>query len=247
MRFLFLGTGGPFDFTYGNSSALVEFKDHTILLDCGFSVYATLRQHQLTRTAEYLLLTHLHNDHTGSLATMLLHRHYINQNNRPIFLYPDDDFKEEVYEFLRLQLQKPEKYVDFTPLSEFPGITAIDTFGQHAEHLQTYAYIFEEKSRRIAYSGDLGRSEAFYAYLRGLPPKPTTVFQDITFDEANPTHTYYKKLIPLVDGFAVYGYHCDPEKAPRDNPFPLVYHQPEFILAPAYSTPSELPQMQVLK
>ncbi|MBA9075349.1 MULTISPECIES: MBL fold metallo-hydrolase [Rufibacter] len=230
MKFTFLGTGGAFDIEFGNSAALVEFKTHTILLDCGFTVYPVLRANQLTRGIQYILLTHLHNDHTGSLANILLHCHFFNTNCRPAILYPDDDFRDEIYEFLRLQLQKPEKYVDFVPLSELPGITAVDTFGQHADNLQTYAYIFEENGQRIAYSGDMGQPEAFYAYLRGMPPKPTTVFQDITFDEANSAHTYYKRLIPLANGYELFGYHCNPGKSPEDNPFPLVQQQPSLML-----------------
>ncbi|MGV3540453.1 MAG: MBL fold metallo-hydrolase [Rufibacter sp.] len=234
MKFTFLGTGGAFDSEYGNSAALVQFKNHTILLDCGFTVYPTLRAHQLTRGIDYILLTHLHNDHSGSLANVLLHCHYFNKHCKPAILYPDDDFRDELYEFLRLQVQKPEKYADFVPLSELPGITAVDTFGQHTENLQTYAYIFEDQESRIAYSGDLGKPEVFFAYLRGMPPKRTTVFHDLTFEEHNPAHAYYKRLIPLADGYALYGYHCDPSQNPEDNPFPLVYHQPQFMLYPAY-------------
>ncbi|MFB9863784.1 MBL fold metallo-hydrolase [Rufibacter immobilis] len=231
MKFTFLGTGGAFDVAYGNSAALVEFKGHTLLLDCGFTVYPTLREHQLTRGIDYILLTHLHNDHTGSLANVLLHCHYFNTNCRPTILYPDDDFRDELYEFLRLQLQKPEKYAEFMPLSELPGITALDTYGLHAERLQTYAYIFEDHGERLVYSGDIGQPEALFAYLRGMPPKATTVFHDITFSEQNTAHTYYKKLIPLAQDYHIYGYHCDPTKSPTDNPFPLVYHQPELMLS----------------
>ncbi|MFC6997473.1 MBL fold metallo-hydrolase [Rufibacter roseus] len=234
MKITFLGTGGAFDIDYGNSAAMVQFKGNTILLDCGFTVYPTLRHHNLTQSIKYILLTHLHNDHTGSLANTLLHCYFYNNNCRPVILYPDDDFREEVYEFLRLQLQKPDKYVDFVPLSELPGITAVDTYGQHAENMQTYAYIFEENGQRIAYSGDLGQPEAFFAYLRGMPPKHTIVFHDLSFQESNTAHTYYKKLESVGQGYEVYGYHCNPSEAPEDNPFSLVYHQPEFML-PAVS------------
>jgi len=233
MKFTFLGTGGAFDVDYGNSSAIVTFKNHSILLDCGYTVYPTLRQHQIIENLNYILLTHLHNDHSGSLANTLLHCHFYNSDCRIAILYPDDDFREEIYEFLRLQLQKPEKYVDFVPLSEFPGITAVDTFGQHAENLQTYAYIFEETGKRIAYSGDLGQPEPLFAYLRGMAPKPTTIYHDISFEEGNTSHTYYKKLIPLSHGFEILGYHCNPEKAPIDNPFPLIYHQNDLMLPQA--------------
>ncbi|GGK64350.1 MBL fold metallo-hydrolase [Rufibacter glacialis] len=231
MKFRFLGTGGAFDIAYGNSAALVEFKGQTLLLDCGFTVYPTLRQFQLTRGITYILLTHLHNDHTGSLANVLLHCHYFNPNCRPSILYPDDDFRDELYEFLRLQLQKPETYVDFVPLSEVPGITALDTYGLHAEKLQTYAYIFEEPDGdRFVFSGDIGKPEPLFAFLRGMPPKATTVFHDLTFSQENTAHTYYKKLIPLAQDYVLYGYHCDPTQNPEDNPLPLVYHQPELMI-----------------
>ncbi|ALI98317.1 MBL fold metallo-hydrolase [Rufibacter tibetensis] len=231
MKFKFLGTGGAFDIDYGNSAALVEFKDQTILLDCGFTVYPTLRKHQLTRGITYILLTHLHNDHTGSLANILLHCYYFNTHCRPTILYPDDDFRDELYEFLRFQLQKPEQYVDFAPLSEVPGIIALDTFGLHAEKLQSYAFIFEEEDGdRVVYSGDLGQPDALFAYLRGMPPKATTIYHDITFSEENIAHTYYKKLIPLAQDYQIYGYHCDPLKNPTDNPLPLVFNQPELML-----------------
>jgi ribonuclease BN (tRNA processing enzyme) len=231
MKFTFLGTGGAFDVAYGNSAAIVEFKGHSILLDCGFTVYPVLRQHQLTSRVQYILLTHLHNDHTGSLANVLLHCHYFNTDCRPTILYPDDDFRDELYEFLRLQLQKPEKYADFIPLSELPGIMALDTYGQHAERLQTYAFIFEEGGERVVYSGDLGHPDALFAYLRGMPPKATTVFHDITFSEENSAHTYYKKLIPLTKDYHIFGYHCDPTQNPEDNPLRLVYHQQELMLS----------------
>jgi ribonuclease BN (tRNA processing enzyme) len=231
MKLTFLGTGGAFDVAYGNSAALVEFRNHTLLLDCGFTVYPTLRQYSLIDQVEYILLTHLHNDHIGSLATLLLHRRYFNPESRPIILYPDDDFRDEIFEFLRFQLQKPDKYVDFTPVSEFPGITAIDTFGLHADQLQTYAYLFEDTNQRLVFSGDLAKPETLFALLRGMPPKATTVFHDICFSEENVTHTYYKRLIPLSRDYKIYGYHCNPEESPQDNPFPLAYHQPEFMLA----------------
>ncbi|GAA4314151.1 MBL fold metallo-hydrolase [Nibribacter koreensis] len=230
MKFRFLGTGGAFDTDYGNSAAMVSFKEKSILLDCGFTVYPALRQHQLTRTIEYILLTHLHNDHTGSLANVLLHCHFFNKNCRPIILYPDDDFRSELYEFLRLQLQKPEEYAEFLPLSEMPGITAVDTFGQHAENYQSYAYIFEDEGNRVVFSGDLGQPEALFAHIRSLPPRPTCIYHDITFNEQNTAHTYYKKLIPLVGDYNLYGYHCDPTQNPEDNPFPLVYHQPNMMI-----------------
>ena len=224
MQIKFLGTGGAFDTDYRNSAALLEFRDIHILIDCGFTVFPTLVEKNLTQQVEYILLTHLHNDHCGSLANLLLYKHIIEKSPRPIILYPSEQFRQQVYQFLQIQVKDPEKYVEFVPLEQVEGITPIDTYGQHAEGMQSYAYIFDNDTR-IVYSGDLGRPEGLFERLERLPEKRTCVFHDITFAADNTGHTYYKKLLPYINGISMFGYHCDPTKSPDDNPIRLVFYE----------------------
>ncbi|WP_114782708.1 MBL fold metallo-hydrolase [Botryobacter ruber] len=224
MQIKFLGTGGAFDVDYLNSAALLEFKDKTILLDCGFTVYPTLVQKNLVSKIDYILLTHLHNDHTGSLASLLLHRHIIEKRDRLSLLYSSEQFRMQIQELLEIQLKDSEKYVEFVPLDQFEGIRVIDTYGQHSEGMQSYAYIFDDNTR-IAYSGDLARPDVLFERLEKLPQLPTCVFHDITFDAENTGHAYYKKLLPYLNGYKTYGYHCDPTKNPPDNPIRLVFYE----------------------
>ncbi|WP_018479600.1 MBL fold metallo-hydrolase [Pontibacter roseus] len=228
MKIKFLGTGGAFDIDYLNSAALLTFRGKCLLIDCGFTVYQTLVQKNFMHRVSHILITHLHNDHCGSLANLLLHKSIVEKAERPVILYPSEQFKNQLYEFLKVQVKDPDKYADFVPLEQFDGIRVVDTYGQHSEGLQTYAYIFEDEYR-IVYSGDLGKPEALFDKLSRLPSLPTCVYHDITFNPENTGHTYYKKLLPYLNGVDMFGYHCDPTQNPPDNPIRLVFYQKDLM------------------
>lgn len=224
MRIKFLGTGGAFDTDYRNSAAVLEFRGINLLIDCGFTVFPTLVEKNLTQKIDHIILTHLHNDHCGSLANLLLYKSIVEKSKRPVILYPSEQFKQQLYQFLQIQVKDPDKYAEFVPLDQVEGIIPIDTYGQHSEGMQTYAYIFDNDSR-IVYSGDLSKPEVLFERLERLPGKKTCVFHDITFNSDNTGHTYYKKLLPYINGIDMYGYHCDPTQNPQDNPIRLVYFE----------------------
>lgn len=229
MNIKFLGTGGAFDTDYLNSAALLEFKEMHLLVDCGFTVFPVLVKKNLVQKVDHILLTHLHNDHSGSLANLLLYKSIIEKAPKPVIIYPSESFRQQLYRFLEIQVKEPEKYAEFVPLENMEGISCIDTYGQHSEGMQTYAYIFEDDESRIAYSGDLARPDAFFDKLQRLPEKPTCVFHDITFNSENTGHTYYKKLLPYMNGVDIFGYHCDPTQSPLDNPIRLVFFEQKFM------------------
>ncbi|MFD2514693.1 MBL fold metallo-hydrolase [Pontibacter locisalis] len=229
MYIKFLGTGGAFDTDYLNSAALLEFRHINLLIDCGFTVFPTLVKKSLINKVDHILLTHLHNDHCGSLANLLLYKHVVEKVKPPVIFYPSEQFRQQLYEFLKIQVKDPDKYAEFVALEHFDGITAIDTYGQHSEGMQTYAYIFEEEGNRIVYSGDLAKPETLFEKLEKMPSMDTCVFHDITFNPANTGHTYYKKLLPYLNGLDMFGYHCDPTQNPSDNPIRLVFYQKELM------------------
>lgn len=230
MKIEFLGTGGAFDVDYGNSAALLQVNQHTILLDCGFTVYTALRQKQRLEQIDSILLTHLHNDHSGSLANLLLHFQFFIPEKRPVLLYPEEKFRKELLEFLRMQIKNPEKYADFKLLQDvLPQAGFIDTLNKHSENMQSYAYYFEDDEERLVYSGDLAEPEALFEVLEKLPPKQQRVFHDITFNPQKTGHTYYKKLLPYHTAYNILGYHCNPQNKKPDCPVPLVYEHQELL------------------
>ena len=229
MQIKFIGTGGAFEPAYYNSAAILHFREKVILIDAGFTVYPRLVALNLLFSFDYILLTHLHNDHCGSLANILLHRYYHGGGNRTILLYQTEAFKVQIWQFLRLQVKDPEKYADFVSCATWPGLTILDTFGRHSEGVQSFSFIWEEANERLVYSGDLQQADFLFAHLQTLAPLPTIVFQDISFKSGNQGHAHYTHLQSYQAQYPIFGYHCDPTQNPTDNTIPLVYNQPKFM------------------
>ena len=226
----FVGTGGAFDYQYGNSSALVDCNSERYLIDCGHDVYSRLREKDAIDPIDFILITHFHADHVGSLSTFILHHHFFVKGKQLKILYPEKHFKDTLYNYLSFSLQKPEKYIVFIPMDNRPELDFVNTFGKHVPGMQTYSYIFRENNQMIFYSGDTGDGDPTFEYLEENALPQTRVFHDITFDRQNGSHTFYKELAPNLDTYNIYGYHCNPTLNPEDNDVPLVYNTPELLL-----------------
>ncbi|WP_228466906.1 MBL fold metallo-hydrolase [Adhaeribacter swui] len=172
MQIKFLGTGGAFEPAYGNSAAIITFKQKTLLLDAGFTVYPKLMELGFWNQLDYILLTHLHNDHCGSLANILLHCFFYGNGKRPVILYQTETFRQQIVQFLNIQLKEVNLYVNFKPISEIDGLTYLDTINRHSAGFQTYSFILEEAGERLVYSGDLGDCTYLFHYLATLPQCP---------------------------------------------------------------------------
>lgn len=230
MQIKFLGTGGAFDFEYGNSAAFLHFQGKRILLDCGNSVYRRLRETGLADNIDYILITHLHDDHVGSLNTTVLHHKYLLAEPRKAkILVPSVKFGKELKAFMAHGLRGPEDYADFLPIETVPGITAIDTFGKHIPDMQTYAYLFQDEKEIVAYSGDLGDPNIVFDKLPSQTTLPVRVFHEMSFF-LHDVHTYYQDLVPRLKDYELYGYHLDPRQAPDDNIVPLLADFPDLLI-----------------
>lgn len=231
MQIKFIGTGGAFDYKYGNSSAWITYKDAHILIDCGYSVYPRLQEKDLIRKINYILITHLHDDHAGSLATMILHhKHVCRSTKNLVVLYPTEAFKDDISAFLSYSLIDPDEYLIFQSLDEVEGIGALDTTNLHATGMKSFAYYFQEEDDLLLYSGDIGQPDILFDFLKTQKYSNIRVFHEMCFKKMDGVHTYYKDLLPYFKEYQIFGYHFNPTNNPADNPIPLVYNHPEFLL-----------------
>ncbi len=228
MQIKFIGTGGAFDPDYLNSAAIIRYQNQNILIDCGHAIYPTLVKKELVDTIDAVLITHLHDDHVGSLSTLLIH--YALKNRRIKLLYPDEAFRTQLYNLLSFSMLNPDAFsIDFEPISGYDNIEYLDTLGLHIPGMQSYSYIFHEGGKSVAYSGDLGECHPLFQFLKSKQSQNLTVFHDVSFDANNPAHAYYKEVEPYLTQFNIFGYHCNPSQNPPDNQIPLVYYTPLYL------------------
>jgi len=88
MEIQFLGTGGAFDYIEKNSSVVFFLKRGTFLIDCGSTVYSELKKNDIIPVIDYIFITHMHEDHFGSLSTVIKNNFIIYKNNQiyPLFI-----------------------------------------------------------------------------------------------------------------------------------------------------------------
>jgi len=87
MKIEILGTGGANTPEYGNTSFLIwnDEESEAVLMDCGYMVYPQLKERERISERDIISkiksvgISHLHNDHAGSIGALLIHRWYFHK------------------------------------------------------------------------------------------------------------------------------------------------------------------------
>lgn len=230
MNISFLGTGGAFDVALGNSSALVDCAGVRFLFDCGHSVFPRLVERGLAESIDVVLVTHLHDDHVGSLSTLIFYMTIVLQRPQLTLAVPSPAFEAELRAFLRHSQPELDKRVRFVPITDYPQVRAIDTFGSHVPGMPTWGYAFEEGTQRVAFSGDTGQPKLIFDALAAWGWQGALVFHEVIFWPGIASHSYYQDLELYLGDYQVWGYHCDAAYAPADLRLPLVAQHPDWAL-----------------
>ena len=113
MELTFLGRGAAFNAEEGNTSAYFIEDNKLFLIDCGESVFATLKKRGLLEVEEiYVLISHLHCDHCGSLGTLGLYCKYV-LNKKLQFVIPHHEEYKNQLKMLLLIHNQIHKYNPF--------------------------------------------------------------------------------------------------------------------------------------
>ncbi|MCD2348525.1 MBL fold metallo-hydrolase [Clostridium guangxiense] len=233
----FIGTGSAFNTKLGNNSAFLKKGSSLILIDCGGSVFSKLRKLNLLNSVEkiYIIITHTHPDHVGSLGDLIFYSYYILKSKVNIF-FPQESL---IKNFLANIGASSEQYnlnscdnpeIDDVELGninvKFLSVT-------HTKTIPAYGFIMNLDRKSFYYSGDSnsisnqvidklknGEIEMIYHDTCGLDYK------------GNP-HLSIKKLceaVPMEFRNKVYCMHLDEnitEKQIMDSGFNVVH--PYFI------------------
>ncbi len=122
------------------------------MLDCGESVYLKLYEKNMIEKYEniYVLLTHLHADHVGSLGSLISYSYYI-LGKQVIIVHPNDNIQS----LLDLMGIGRETYVfkkcERVTVSQIK-VEAVPV--KHVDDMDCYGYIVTGPSKTFYYSGD---------------------------------------------------------------------------------------------
>lgn len=152
MELTFLGSGACFYPALHNTSAYFEYDNNLLLLDCGETVYERLLEKKDISKYDqiYVLITHLHADHVGSLGSLLSYCSCI-LKKRIHIIYPHDS----VCKLLTLMGIMDSFYFYHPSLPDtLDGLDVKAIPVRHAENMKCFGYEIKCRDWHIYYSGD---------------------------------------------------------------------------------------------
>lgn len=154
----FIGMGSAFNTELGNTSAFVKKRKILLLIDCGGTVFHRLKELNMFDELEnlYIIITHTHPDHVGSLGEVIFYSYYI-LKHRPTIFFPQKELIEgfltsigvssEMYHLNSFEMvevndmQLGELNIEFVPVS-------------HVDTIPSYGFIMKLNKKSFYYSGD---------------------------------------------------------------------------------------------
>ena len=155
MELKFLGRGSAFNVKEGNTSAYYKKNNMLLLIDCGTTVFKSIQdKHLLNDVKEVnVLITHLHDDHVGSLSSLIMYCYYCKSIKVNVF-YPDYDIVKYL-ELTGAKVNELWNYIKLNYISKYMGLDKIINFQvKHCNEIASYSYLFEHNKKSYYYSGD---------------------------------------------------------------------------------------------
>lgn len=199
MELKFLGRGSAFNTKEGNTSAYYKQGDMMLLIDCGESVFKTIKENNVLDGVKDLniLITHLHSDHAGSLSSLIMYCYYC-LGIKPNVYFPNmgaDDFIEFTGAKKNILWNKLN-VVDFeNKYGIFIKLIKVN----HVNELKSYGYEIRDNNDniKIFYSGDNDSTDINflqYAVLNNY-----IIYHDCCLaDYEENVHTSLRRLCELI-------------------------------------------------
>lgn len=197
MKLHFLGNGSAFYPQYKNTSAYFELNHDFYLIDCGETVFEALLS--LVEFKQYrniyVVITHLHADHVGSLASLISYNFCMLDKKQITVIHP----KHTIVDLLSLMgigreyYRYKEAYNDGNV--KFEAIPV-----EHVDNMDCFGYVIEVNGEKVYYSGDSSQlsPKVLEDFRKG---KIQAIYQDTsTHNSDYATHCYYGKLETWIPG-----------------------------------------------
>jgi ribonuclease BN (tRNA processing enzyme) len=160
----FIGIGSAFNTQLGNTSAFIKKEDSLVLIDCGGIVFHRLQELNILEKLKkiYIVITHTHPDHVGSLGEIIFYSYYI-LGHKPAVFFPN---REIMKNFLTSIGVSQEMYLlESSDKAEIEdknlGEVSIEFLSvSHVETIPSYGFVMKQVEGVFYYSGDSNSIES---------------------------------------------------------------------------------------
>jgi phosphoribosyl 1,2-cyclic phosphodiesterase len=198
----FIGTGSAFNTKLGNTSAFIRSNNSLLLIDCGGTVFHRLQELGFLNELKkiYIVLTHTHPDHVGSLGDLIFYSYHILKLKVTIF-FPN----KEVIKGLLSKLGVSDEFYEVNNLEtvyvkdEYLGAFNVEFLSvSHVDTIPSYGFIMKLNEKLFYYSGDSNNiSETIINKMRNN--EISNIYQDTCgLDYNGNAHLSLKKLSEII-------------------------------------------------
>lgn len=182
--FLLTFLGSDSGFGEKNNSAYIEIGNELLLIDCGYTVFDEARKRLDLKKYEKvnIIITHLHNDHAGSLSQFILYSFFV--FGKKVNVYSKC---ERIKEYLDI-IGAPEMAYNLS--DDLPNGKFIKT--KHVPTIDTYGFCLSVNGKKIVYTSDTTTLEPYMEYLDGADE----LYVDVSYD--NEVHLKIEECIETL-------------------------------------------------
>ena len=152
--------GNDSGFGEKNNSAYFEKNNDLFLIDCGATVFNEIKNKFDFKSFKNIniIITHLHNDHAGSLSQFILYMWFIFKKKVNVI-----SNCIHIKEYLDITGTPPESY---EVKKELDNLKFLKT--KHTDFLDAYGFILNIDNKKILYTGDTVNLDSFMPYLNTI-------------------------------------------------------------------------------
>lgn len=165
----FLGIGSAWNVEQDNTSAYIKKDNKMILIDCGETIARKIIKENILEDIDelYILISHTHSDHVGSLGTLLFYSTYNKGIKNNLVLPNNKEYINNLKAYLKLvDISSEVKFIDANTLKEtFKFKTFHILKATHVKRLPCYCFVFEDEENLIYYSADNSNIEYIKHFL----------------------------------------------------------------------------------
>lgn len=189
----FLGKGAAFYPKFGNTNAMFEIDKNLYFLDFGESAFDKVVENVNLENYDNIcvILTHLHADHVGSLASFISYMYCILHRQITV-VHPVDT----VVNLLSLLGISKSFYNYRDSLPQGTKFTIYPHEVEHAKDMKAFGYVIDYNGEKIYYSGDAANipEKVLNDFLNGDIKR---IYQD-TASHHSTSHCHYSVLEELI-------------------------------------------------